>query len=53
MESELGVLGVQWKLVKYVVHSSKWKKEEKRMFFFSQAVQIAIDQLLVSRNFRG
>jgi hypothetical protein len=27
-ESELGVLGVHWKLVKYVVHSSKRRKEK-------------------------
>jgi hypothetical protein len=51
-ESELGVLGVHGKLVKYVVHSSK-KKIEKNLFFFTQAAQTAIDQFLVSRNFRG
>jgi hypothetical protein len=44
-ESELGVLGVHGKLVKYVVHS--FKK------IFIQAAQTAIDQFLVSRNFRG
>jgi hypothetical protein len=32
-KSELGVLGVRGKLVKYVVHSSK--KNLKRIFFFS------------------
>jgi hypothetical protein len=51
-ESELGVLGVHGKLVKYVVHSSK-KKFEKELFFFTQAAQTTIDQFLVSKNFRG
>jgi hypothetical protein len=51
-ESELGVLSVHGKLVKYVVHLSKGKIE-KRLFFFTQAAQTAIDQFLVSRNFRG
>jgi hypothetical protein len=46
------VLGVYGKLVKYVVHSSK-RKVEKNKKFFTQAAQIAIDQFLVSRNFRG
>jgi hypothetical protein len=50
--SELGVLGVHEKLVKYVVHSSK-EKVEKNLFSFSQAAQTAIDQFLVSTNFRG
>jgi hypothetical protein len=49
---ELDVLGVHGKLVKYVVHSSK-KKIEKNLFFFTQAAQTAINQFLVSRNFRG
>jgi hypothetical protein len=53
MELEFDVLGVLIQLVKYVVHSSKKEKtEEKKSFFFIQAVQIAIDQFLVSRNFR-
>jgi hypothetical protein len=47
-ESELDVLGVHGKLVKYVVHSSK-----RKLFFFTQAAQTAIDHFLVSRNFRG
>jgi hypothetical protein len=51
-ESELDVLGVHRKLVKYVVHSFK-RKIEKKLFFFTQAAQTAIDQFLVSRNFRG
>jgi hypothetical protein len=46
------MLGVYGKLVKYVVHSSK-RKIEKNIFFFTQAAQTAIDQFLVSRNFRG
>jgi hypothetical protein len=50
-ESELDVLGVHRKLVKYVVHPKE--KIEKNLFFFTQAAQIAIDQFLVSRNFRG
>jgi hypothetical protein len=29
------------------------KKIEKNLFFFTQAAQTAIDQFLVSRNFRG
>jgi hypothetical protein len=37
--------------VKYVVHSSK--KIDFLYFFFTQAAQRAIDQFLVSRNFRG
>jgi hypothetical protein len=52
IELELGVLDVHGKLVKYVVHSSK-KNVEKELFFFTQAAQTAIDQFLVSRNFRG
>jgi hypothetical protein len=32
IESELGVLGIHGKLVKYVVHSSKWKKWKKIIF---------------------
>jgi hypothetical protein len=51
-ESELDVLGIHGKLVKYVVHSSK-RKIEKELFFFTQTAQTAIDQFLVSRNFRG
>jgi hypothetical protein len=51
-ESELDELGVHGKLVKYVVHSSK-RKNENKLFFFTQAAQIAVDQFLVSRNFRG
>jgi hypothetical protein len=52
MELELGVLGVHGKLVKYVVHPSK-RKNLKKLFFFTQAAQTAIDQFLVSRNFTG
>jgi hypothetical protein len=52
MESELDVLGVPRKLVKYVVHSSK-RKKLKKLFFFTQAAQTTIDQFWVSRNFRG
>jgi hypothetical protein len=48
-ELELDVLGVPGKLVTYVVYLSK-KKLKKKSFFFTQA---AIDQFLVSRNFRG
>jgi hypothetical protein len=51
-ELELGMLGVHGKLVKYVVQLSK-EKIEKCLFFFTQAAQTAIDQFLVSRNFRG
>jgi hypothetical protein len=43
--SELGVLGVRGKLVKYVVHSSK-RKKLKKISFFTQAAQTAIDQFL-------
>jgi hypothetical protein len=46
------VLGVHRKLVKYVVHLSE-RKIGKKLFFFTQAAQTAIDQFLVSRNFRG
>jgi hypothetical protein len=46
------VFGVHGKLVKYVVHLSK-RKIEKSLFFFIQAAQTAIDQFLVSRNFRS
>jgi hypothetical protein len=49
---ELDVLGIHGKLMKYVVHSSKRKKKLK-IFFFTQATQIAIYEFLVSRNFRG
>jgi hypothetical protein len=51
-ELELDVLGVPEKLVKYVVTRLK-EKIEKKIFFFTQGAQIAIDQFLVSRNFRG
>jgi hypothetical protein len=50
MELEFDVLGVHGKLVKYVVQKKKLKK---KLFFFTQAIQTAIDQFLVSRNFRG
>jgi hypothetical protein len=50
-ESELGVFGVHRKLVKYVVHLSK-RINFKKIIFFTQATQTAIDQFLVSRNFR-
>jgi hypothetical protein len=51
MELEYDELGIASKLVKYVIHSSKkiWKKT----FLFSQVAQIANDQFLVWRNFRG
>jgi hypothetical protein len=42
MELELGVLGVDGKLVKYVVHSSKIKNW-KNLFFFTQVAQTAIN----------
>jgi hypothetical protein len=48
-ESKFDVLGVYEKLVKYVVHCPK-EKIEKKLFFFIQAVQTAIDQFVVSRN---
>jgi hypothetical protein len=51
-ESKLDVLGVPGKLVKYLVHSSKRKNWEKKKFF-TQATQTAIDQFLLSRNFRS
>jgi hypothetical protein len=38
-ELELDMLGVPRKLVKYVVHLSKRKKIEKKIFFFTQAAQ--------------
>jgi hypothetical protein len=52
-ELDLNVFAVHRKLVKYVVHLSKKKKLKKIIFFFTQAAQTAIDQFLVSRNFRG
>jgi hypothetical protein len=53
-KSELDVVGVPGKLVKYVVHLSKRKNRiQKELFFFTQAAQTTIDQFLVSRNFRG
>jgi hypothetical protein len=33
IESELGVLGIHGKLVKYVVHSSKGKKKKIKIIF--------------------
>jgi hypothetical protein len=48
-ESELEVLSVHGKLVKYVVHLSKKKNNN----FLAQAAQTTIDQFLVSRNFMG
>jgi hypothetical protein len=52
IESEFDVLSVPKKLVKYVVHLLKLKKKIQ-FFSFIQAVQTAINQFLVSRNFRG
>jgi hypothetical protein len=52
-ESELDVFGVLGKLVKYVVHSSKRKNRFLFLFFFTEPARTAIDQFLVSRNFRG
>jgi hypothetical protein len=52
-ESELDVLGVHGKLVKYVVHLSKRKNCKMINKFFTQAIQTTIDQFFVSRNFRG
>jgi hypothetical protein len=52
-DSELGLLSVHGKLVKYVIHSSKRKKIEKKLFSFTQAAQTTIDQFLVSRKLRG
>jgi hypothetical protein len=52
MELEFDVLGVAKKLVKYVVNLSK-RKKFKKIKFFTQATQTAIDQILVSRNFRN
>jgi hypothetical protein len=52
--SELDVLGVSRKLVKYVIHTFKrknWRKKKKENF--TQVAQTAIDQFLVSRNFKG
>jgi hypothetical protein len=46
------VLGVHRKLVEYEFTCPK-EKIEKKLFFFIQAAQTAIDQFLVSRNFRG
>ena len=44
-ESELDMLGVLGKLVKYVVHPSKRKRKEKKLIkkFFTQVAQTAID----------
>jgi hypothetical protein len=50
---ELDVLGVPRKLVKKLKFTRPREKIEKKLFFFTQAVQIATDQFLVSRNFRG
>jgi hypothetical protein len=41
-KSELDVLGVHGKLVKYVVHSFK-RKYWKKIFFFTQVAQTATD----------
>jgi hypothetical protein len=48
---EFDLLGVPVKLVEYVAHFTK-KIFVKKIFFFTQATQTAIDQFLVSRNFR-
>jgi hypothetical protein len=50
MGLEFDVLGVNKKLLKYVVHSSQ-NKLKKNTFFFTQAAQTTINQFLVSRNF--
>jgi hypothetical protein len=49
IESELDVLGIPRKLVKYVVHLYK-RRKFKKIFFFTQAAQTTIDHFLVSRN---
>jgi hypothetical protein len=51
-ELEFNMLGISKKLVKYVVHLFK-KINWKKIFFFTQVAQTAIDQFLVLRNFRG
>ena len=51
-ELKFDMLGVHRNLVKYVVTCPKGKIE-KKLFLLTQAAEIAIDQFLVSRNFRG
>jgi hypothetical protein len=49
MESELDVLGVPIKLVKYVAQKKNFKKKKT----FTEAIQIAINHFLISRKFWG
>ena len=42
IDSELDMLGIPRKLVKYVIHSPK-RINKKKLFFFTQVVQTAID----------
>jgi hypothetical protein len=47
-------IGRAWysrKACEIVVHPKE--KSEKKLFFFTEAAQTAIDQFLVSRNFKG
>jgi hypothetical protein len=53
IEPELDVLGIQGKLVKYVVHLSKRKELEKKIKkILHTSCPNNNDQFLVSRNFR-
>jgi hypothetical protein len=42
-KSELDVLGVHGKLVKYIIHSSKKIKLKRKEKFLAQAAKMAID----------
>jgi hypothetical protein len=51
MESELGVLGVHGKLVKYVVHSFKRKKKGKIIFLHTSGrLSIIVNAAISAQN---
>jgi hypothetical protein len=49
----IGRAWCSWKACEICSSLVQKKKIEKKIFFFTQAAQTAIDQFLVSRNSRG
>jgi hypothetical protein len=49
----IGRAWCSWKACEICSSLVQKKKIEKKLFFFTQAAQIAIDQFLVSKNFRS
>jgi hypothetical protein len=49
----IGHAWCSWKACEICSSLVQKKKLKKELFFFTEAIQTAIDQFLVSRNFRG